>query len=659
MRYGYGYGVTGAGPGNHWPYSYCSRLALLIYRPHPTTHPHLKHTTTQNPTHNPLSSLLHHRARLKPAILPAYTFPGPLTPNHDTEKHSEAGQDDRFLFGVSEMQGWRISMEDAHAIELNLEDKSGGHNAFFAVYDGHGGGTVAKFSGQNVHKRLINEPMYAQHQWKDALKRAFLGTDDDIRAEQRFFRDPSGCTAVAALVTDDGWIVVANAGDSRAVLSVKGEVLPLSYDHKPVNESELSRIRNAGGYVEYGRVNGNLALSRAIGDFEFKKNAALSPEEQIITANPDVTEHKITEEDEFFVLACDDIVRLQVSQRKELTQIAEFLCDLCLAPDTTSRAGIGCDNMTVLIVAILNGRTKEQWYDWMEDRVKRNYGHPTPVAVPQLWSASRINAFHARRAAQEERQARDLLAKDESGSEEGSDNGVEGGIASVFGGRALGPGGTLSGFARSMLGTGITFHPSSGINSDDGTLMFAPDDSDEENGDEMDTGDGFVPDGGDLFDENSTEHQFLTALGLRPPVSDMTKSLRAQLEELEESDERPGTSRIEEVDGTTSPKEQGSSDEEDDEEDNEDDDEEDDEDNLMSNPGDEAQQAFGAAQKSNLSNGISTKVVGSSETPPPPASLVNGDIKVKQLSSTPGGDEASPVVKAEGLMDGSESPFKG
>ena len=47
------------------------------------------------------------------------------------------------------------------------------------------------------------------------------------------------------------------------------------------------------------------------------------------------------------------------------------------------------------------------------------------------------------------------------------------------------------------------------------------------------------------------------------------------------------------------------------------------------------------------------------ETPPPPFSLVNGDIKVKQLSSIPGGDAAPPVVKAEGFMDGSESPLKG
>jgi len=50
---------------------------------------------------------------------------------------------------------------------------------------------------------------------------------------------------------------------------------------------------------------GNLALSRAIGDFEFKKNFSLAPEHQIITADPDIITHDITEDDEFLVLACD------------------------------------------------------------------------------------------------------------------------------------------------------------------------------------------------------------------------------------------------------------------------------------------------------------------------------------------------------------------
>jgi len=76
----------------------------------------------------------------------------------------------------------------------------------------------------------------------------------------------------------------------------------MDFDFSP---EEKARICAAGGFVDFGRVNGNLALSRAIGDFEFKKSPELGPEQQIVTAFPDVTEHDITADDEFLVVACD------------------------------------------------------------------------------------------------------------------------------------------------------------------------------------------------------------------------------------------------------------------------------------------------------------------------------------------------------------------
>jgi protein phosphatase 2C family protein 2/3 len=75
--------------------------------------------------------------------------------------------------------------------------------------------------------------------------------------------------------------------------------------HANAIEGEKARITAAGGFVDFGRVNGNLALSRAIGDFEFKKSAELAPEQQIVTAFPDVTVHDISDDDEFLVVACD------------------------------------------------------------------------------------------------------------------------------------------------------------------------------------------------------------------------------------------------------------------------------------------------------------------------------------------------------------------
>lgn len=110
-----------------------------------------------------------------------------------------------------------------------------------------------------------------------------------------------------------------NAGDSRTVLGIKGRAKPLSFDHKPQNEGEKARIVAAGGFVDFGRVNGNLALSRAIGDFEFKKSADLPPEQQIVTALPDVTVHEMSDDDEFLVVACDGMKylceSLQLSSR--------------------------------------------------------------------------------------------------------------------------------------------------------------------------------------------------------------------------------------------------------------------------------------------------------------------------------------------------------
>lgn len=415
------------------------------------------------------------------------------------DKHSESGADERHLFGASEMQGWRINMEDAHTLLLKLD---GGKNAFFGVYDGHGGSSAAKFSGEHVPKRLASEEAYKSEDYELALKKAFLGTDEDLRSDSNFFRDPSGCTAVVALITPDDKIYVANAGDSRSVLGVKGEAKPLSFDHKPQNEAESTRIRAAGGFVEYGRVNGNLALSRAIGDFEFKSNQSLEPEKQIVTSDPEITVHEPTEDDEFIVIACDgiwdcltsqqvvDITRRLIAEKKELDQICEIIMDKCLAPDSDINGGVGCDNMTVVIVGLLRGRTKEEWYNWIADRVEKKVGYETPKELPQLYSASRLAA-----------------AKERWGAP---------GAAGRNQFTRPGPSG-LSNLAR-VFGTNIMFHPSGGISSR-GAGVLDQDDSSEEY--ESEEG------------EPNSKDSSLQA----PPSKDPNKALREQLERLKEDGE--------------------------------------------------------------------------------------------------------------------------
>lgn len=101
------------------------------------------------------------------------------------------------------------------------------------------------------------------------------GAKLDIQEEREIKLLPfqAGCTSCVCLITQDT-IYCANSGDSRAVIGLKnGKLIELSHDHKPDNEGELKRVREGGGFVEDGRVQGIIAVSRAIGDWEYKNPA--------------------------------------------------------------------------------------------------------------------------------------------------------------------------------------------------------------------------------------------------------------------------------------------------------------------------------------------------------------------------------------------------
>ncbi|KAK1836299.1 phosphatase 2C-domain-containing protein [Podospora conica] len=313
------------------------------------------------------------------------------------EKSSAKGQDERLIYGVSAMQGWRISMEDSHTTVLDLlagnPKAAAAHKSklsFFGVFDGHGGDKVALFAGDNIHNIIAKQDTFKTGNYEQALKDGFLATDRAILNDPKYEDEVSGCTACVGLISEDK-IYIANAGDSRGVLGVKGRAKPLSFDHKPQNEGEKARITAAGGFVDFGRVNGNLALSRAIGDFEFKKSADLAPEQQIVTAYPDVVVHDLADDDEFLVLACDGIwdcqssqavvefVRRGIAAKQELEKICENMMDNCLASNSET-GGVGCDNMTMMIVGFLRGRSKEEWYETIAQRVANGDG---PCAPPE------------------------------------------------------------------------------------------------------------------------------------------------------------------------------------------------------------------------------------------------------------------------------------
>ena len=168
------------------------------------------------------------------------------------------------------------------------------------------------------------------------LTDAFESVDAEISALEEGGRSMSGSTAVTALLLRDRlWL--ANSGDSRAVLSRGGRVHAFTLDHKPDRPDEKRRIREAGGFVVHRRVLGELAVSRAFGDVEYKKGIEnyLNPEDlgrmggvfgagaeeggaeddvgepdlsrPILTAEPEIQSLALTEEDDFLLLACDGL----------------------------------------------------------------------------------------------------------------------------------------------------------------------------------------------------------------------------------------------------------------------------------------------------------------------------------------------------------------
>lgn len=282
------------------------------------------------------------------------------------EKDHGDGEAKDLRFGYSSMQGWRTGMEDAHIADVKVAEGI----KLFAVFDGHGGVEVAKFCASNFVPQLKANKNFHNQKYKEALEETFLKMDEMLVSPEgekqlKSYKKDSdtkscaGCTANVCLITPTE-IICANAGDSRSLVFGPEGTIPLSKDHKPNDEIELQRIRTAGGYVSDGRVNDNLNLSRAIGDLEYKQNAALKAKEQMITAFPDVTIYPRSKKPKFLLMGCDGIwetktgkeicegINSKITPNVKLSSLLDDLLDKLLAVDTTE--GTGCDNMTSLLI---------------------------------------------------------------------------------------------------------------------------------------------------------------------------------------------------------------------------------------------------------------------------------------------------------------------
>ncbi|XP_076915256.1 putative protein phosphatase 2C 25 [Bidens hawaiensis] len=193
-------------------------------------------------------------------------------------------------------RGKRDHMEDRFKakVDFNGDNKQ----AFFGVFDGHGGSKAAEFASENLEKNIKNEvEKMGEVEIVEAVKQGYLTTDSEfLKQEQR-----GGACCVTAVITS-GNLVVSNAGDCRAVVSRGGAAEALTSDHRPSRPDEKQRIESLGGYVDsirgVSRVLGTLAVSRGIGDRSLK---------QWITAEPETKIFKIVPEFEFLIMASDGL----------------------------------------------------------------------------------------------------------------------------------------------------------------------------------------------------------------------------------------------------------------------------------------------------------------------------------------------------------------
>ncbi|CAL5018304.1 unnamed protein product [Urochloa decumbens] len=270
-------------------------------------------------------------------------------------------------FGSVSTQGRLPYMEDTVSLRPGFHTwVDGSPMQFFAVFDGHGGTYVSELCRDRMHEFLADELVREAASFlvrRELATAGVVGTSSSVGAlvehheEEhawrvdamaaipcacgRIARPPPcecprsvftgyvGSTAVVALLVR-GTVVVANCGDSRAVLcrGLTGvPPIPLSYDHKPNRPDELVRIHAVGGQVMYKRVRGVLAMTRALGDRK------LRPE---VIAEPEITITERTANDQCLILASDGM--WDVISNETACHVARQCLDYGNSPPVDPRA---------------------------------------------------------------------------------------------------------------------------------------------------------------------------------------------------------------------------------------------------------------------------------------------------------------------------------
>lgn len=264
----------------------------------------------------------------------------------------------QWLVSIHAIRNTRRKMEDRHVCLPTFNQLFGLSDpvdrAYFAVFDGHGGVDAARYAAVHIHANAARQPELPTDP-EGALRKAFRHTDEMFLWKAKRERLQSGTTGVCALITGKT-LHIAWLGDSQVILVQQGQVVKLMEPHKPERQDEKERIEALGGFVSHmdcWRVNGTLAVSRAIGDV-FQK--------PYVSGEADAASRELTGSEDYLLLACDgffDVVPHQevaglvqshlVRQQGSGLQVAEELV-------AAARERGSHDNITVMVVFLRDPR---------------------------------------------------------------------------------------------------------------------------------------------------------------------------------------------------------------------------------------------------------------------------------------------------------------
>ncbi|XP_042298424.1 protein phosphatase 1E isoform X2 [Sceloporus undulatus] len=273
---------------------------------------------------------------------------------------------------IHAIKNMRRKMEDKHVcipdfnMLFNLEDQE--EQAYFAVFDGHGGVDAAIYASIHLHVNLVHQEMF-QHDPAEALCKAFRVTDE--RFVQKAARESLRCgtTGVVTFIRGN-MLYVAWLGDSQVMLVRRGQAVELMKPHKPDREDEKKRIEALGGCVVWfgaWRVNGSLSVSRAIGDAEHKP---------YICGDADSASTVLDGSEDYLILACDgfydtvnpdEAVKVVADHLKENNGDSSMVAHKLVA---SARDAGSSDNITVIVVFLRDMNTSvsiSEQSEWTEN----------------------------------------------------------------------------------------------------------------------------------------------------------------------------------------------------------------------------------------------------------------------------------------------------